>query len=212
MSNNQKVPFPVSLQQVIGNSTDDSLQSLGQAYPCHVTAVNGAIVTVNFDLNAPNANYPPVTCATIGSKYVRVPIQVGDKGVCMPANARLGGVTGLGKGLAPVSLPSNLGALVFVPLGNVNWDSIDPTATVIVSATAQSIATFADSGTTLQYGSSEVILNASGATLQDGGNQVVVSSSGVAINGTLTINGAPYLLHVHKLVQTGTSDSGPVGP
>lgn len=124
MSNNQKVPFPVALQQVMNNTADSHLQALGQAYPCHVTAVNGAIVTVNFDLSAPGANYPPVTCPVATSKYVRVPIQIGDKGVCMPANARLGGVTGLGTGLAPVALPSNLGALVFVPLGNIDWEAV----------------------------------------------------------------------------------------
>jgi hypothetical protein len=207
MSNNQKTPFAPAIQTVIKNSINDSLQVMGQALPCHVVAVNGAIVTINFDISTPTDTYPPVTCATIGSRYLRAPIAVGDKGICVPADAKLGGVTGLGLGLTALAAPSNLGALIFVPIGNVNWPGVDPTATVIISQSGASVVTVAESGISLSYGGFTVTINSSGINLN---NFVQVNGSGVTLTGTVTINGRSFLAHEHIGVQTGSSVSGGV--
>ena len=207
MSNNQKTPFSPAIQAVIKNRIKDSLNVLGQALPCHVVAVNGAIVTVNFDISTTTDTYPPVTCTTIGSKYLRIPIQVGDKGVCLPADTLLGGVTGLGTGLASLAAPSNLGALIFVSLGNINWANIDPTATVITSSLGASNVTIAESGVTITYGGYTITMNSSGINLN---NYVQVTSSGVNLTGTVTINGRSFLTHEHTNVQTGSNVSGGV--
>jgi hypothetical protein len=37
-------------------------------------------------------------------------------------------VTGLGLGPTALAAPSNLGALIFVPIGNVNWENVDSNA------------------------------------------------------------------------------------
>lgn len=126
MSTSQKIPFSRAINQFTDQRIVDALGQLGPVLPCHVTAVNGAIVTVNFDVDSSNVKFtfPPVTCATLGSKYVRVPIQIGDFGICVAADVRLGGVTGLGNGMAPLVAPSNLGGLSFIPIGNINWEDV----------------------------------------------------------------------------------------
>jgi len=65
-------------------------------------------------------------------EYIRLPIQVGDKGVTFPADARLGGISGLGGGTADLSVPANLSALVFMPVSNQNWAPVtDPNKVVL---------------------------------------------------------------------------------
>lgn len=206
-SSGQKTPFSVSVNKLVERRITDALNNLGQELPCHIVAIDGAIVTVNFDIQTPGLTFPSVQCTTIGSQYLRLPLQVGDKGVCIAADVRLGGVTGLGAGAvasAPLADPSNLGSLTFLPLGNINWAAVDPNAVVIVAPNGASLST--------TDGTSSVIISESQISLTFGGNSVVVNSSGVAITGTLTINGNPYHTHAHTLVQSGTSNSGPVTP
>lgn len=202
MANSQKTPFALSIQNFVQDSIDDKLQGQGQGLPCTITAVNGAIVTVNFDINNAQFTPPPVTCPTIGSQYIRTPLQVGDKGVCLSANARLGGNSGLGLGVAPLANPSNLGGLVFVPIGNINWTAVDPRAVVLIAPNGAVIQT--------TDGTSTVTISESQIALNYGGNTIVINSSGIGITGTLTINGEPYLAHEHSGVTTGGSNTGGV--
>jgi glycolate oxidase len=44
--------------------------------------------------------------------------QLARYGICLSADVRLGGITGLGLGKAPLEQTANLGALVFLPIGN----------------------------------------------------------------------------------------------
>ena len=127
MSQAQKIPFAASLQSFVQQKMEAHQQGLGQIYPCHVTEVNGAIVTVNFDIAVESTDsFPPVTMPIAESKYVRLPVQVGDQGIAVAASVRIGGISGLGSGLAPLVTPSNLGALVFVPIGNSGWTTSFP--------------------------------------------------------------------------------------
>jgi len=203
MSNSQKTPFSVSINSVIAQRISDALQGLGNVLPCHVVAVDGAIVTVNFDVQV-NNNFtlPPVTCSTIGSRYSREPIQVNDAGVCISADVKLGGVTGLGKGAAPITSASNLGALIFIPVGNINWETLNADAYVISAPDGAIIQT--DDGT------SSVIISETQIALNFQGNSIVITSSGIAINGVLTINGVPFLLHEHLGVTVGSGVTGGV--
>lgn len=190
------------MQSFVQDSIDDKLQGLGQGLPCTITSVNGAIVTVNFDINNAKLTPPPVTCTTVGSQYLRLPLQVGDKGMCVSSNARLGGNTGLGLGIAPLVNPSNLGGLVFLPIGNINWDAVDPQAVVIIAPNGGVIQT--------TDGTSVVTISEDQIALNYAGNTIVVNSSGITITGTLTINGTPYAAHMHTGVQVGGSNTGGV--
>lgn len=126
MSNGQKNFFMKSLAghgqaAIEGNANLD-----GKGWPCHVTAVNGSIVTVMFDILPGNYNLPEVTIPVIGAEYIRYPIQVGDKGVTIPLSVSIRNVTGLGVGLPDLNTPPSLTALVFAPVGNINWEGVDP--------------------------------------------------------------------------------------
>lgn len=126
MSNNaQKTWIARSLNQFAEKKALDAIELLGKALPCSVTAVAGSIVTVKFELTNISYTLPNVTCPMFGPEYIRYPTQVGDKGAVFPADAYLGGMSGLGGGVADLSLVGNLSALVFFPIANKNWSASD---------------------------------------------------------------------------------------
>jgi hypothetical protein len=126
--NAQKLPMARALNIFAQRRIEDAMQLLGQQLPARVIGVSGSIVTVAFEITSP-FTLPSVTMPIAGSQYVRCPTQVGDKGFVVAADAYLGGVSGLGGGTADLTLPANLSALVFVPVGNKTWPApIDPNA------------------------------------------------------------------------------------
>ena len=130
-NNAQKLPFAPSISRFAEKKVADAIHVLGKALPCHVVAVSGSIVTVAFDLDSP-FTLPRVTMPMFGPEWVRYPTQVGDLGVTVSADAYLGGVSGLGGGVADLTLRANLSALVWLPIASKNWSATDdPNAVVI---------------------------------------------------------------------------------
>lgn len=172
MSAATKKPINQSLPSVIARAVTDGRQVECQEWPCTVVSVDGAIVTVVFEV-ASEFTLPQVTCPIAESRYVRIPVQEGDQGFLTAASTRLGGVTGLGSGLAPQALPSNLGGLVFVPLGNKAWATIDPDAVVIQAPNGAKILT--------DDGASEIIVDTSQVQITQGATTVTVSGGNVTI-------------------------------
>jgi hypothetical protein len=130
----QKTPLAISLENAAQKKAQDALALLGKALPAQVVSIDGTgtIVTVQFLVNTSLFTLPNVQCALATSEYQRAPIQAGCKGVVFPADVYLGGVTGLGGGTADISLPGNLSALVFFPVGNQNFSTTDdPNAYVL---------------------------------------------------------------------------------
>jgi len=182
MGLSQKIPFAVSLANTIDANTEANAQSIGQILPCSVIKVEGAIVTVNFEILAPNGvTIPLVTCPIAESEYTRLPIQVGDKGICMAASTRLGGISGLGLGLAPLSSPSNLGGLVFVPISNKNWFIVDGTYLVLYGINGVEITT--------KDQDVKLTLNHDGIIIDLAGGNLIVNNGNTTMNGNLTVNG-----------------------
>jgi len=185
---NTKKPLNTSLPRAMRERILDGKFIDGQEWPCTVVSVAGAIVTITFNV-ASEFTLPQVICPIAESRYVRLPIRAGDQGVAMAATARLGGVTGLGAGLAPISEPSNLGGLVFVPLGNKAWSTIDPDAVVIQAPNGSKILT--------DNGASEIIVDTNQVKITQGdvtveitGGVVTVTADHVVVNATdSTFNG-----------------------
>lgn len=182
------------LPQVIAGKVKDGQQLAGQGWPCHVVAVEGAIVTIAFDVST-DATLPQVTCPVAESRYVRLPIQIGDTGYVTPASARLGGVTGLGSGLAPLSLPSNLGALVFVPLGRKEWATIDANAVVVQAPNGSKILTddgaseiIVDTGR-VRITQGDVTVTITGGVVTVQADHVVIDAADSTFNGDVIVNG-----------------------
>lgn len=177
MSNEQRTPLSRTLPLVGQRAALAEIEQRGYALPCHVTAVNGAIVTVAFDVVS-MAPLPPCTMPIAGSEYIRLPIQVGCKGVARPASVDISIVTGLGPGnsLPDITeIPGNLSALEFAPTGNAKWTaSPNPDATVIYGAGAGVI--LQDIGGASPNAS--VTVNATGVTIKVGSKTWSFTSSG----------------------------------
>lgn len=131
MSNGQKNFFMKSMAEHGQAAIDGNANLDGKGWPCHVTAVNGSIVTVMFDILPGNYNLPEVTIPVFGPEYIRYPIQIGDKGVTIPLSVSIRNVTGLGVGLPDMSAPPSLTALFFMPVGNITWSSQDGKKVVV---------------------------------------------------------------------------------
>lgn len=131
LDTSQKTPYARAINQFAENKVRDAIALEGKAIPASVTAVAGSIVTVKFELNAAYP-LPSVTIPMAGSEYIRIPVQVGDKGMVTPSDFYLGGVSGLGGGTAGVNLPANLSALVFIAISNKGWSTAEDPNKVIL--------------------------------------------------------------------------------
>src|ERR1700744_2589235 len=136
MSGNvQKTPLVNSLNRFAESKTADSQQQTGKSLPCSVVSVvSSGVVVVKFEIqsSALGATLPNVMIPVAWPEYIRYPVQVGDTGMCVTADAYLGGVSGIGGGVAGLVQQGNLAALSFQPLGNTNWKaSPNPNAVVV---------------------------------------------------------------------------------
>lgn len=129
-NNSQKTPISKSLNLFAAKKAQDALQLTGKALPCSVVSVSGAIVTVKFEVQS-SYTLPNVTMPLFGPEYIRYPIQKGDKGFTVSADAYLGGMSDLGGGTATMARRGNLSALVFIPIGSKKWTPVDPNAVTI---------------------------------------------------------------------------------
>lgn len=230
---NQRSPFQRYINKFTEKKIADELVLTGYALPCQVVTVMGSIVTVSFQINTPNqtTTLPNVTVPVEGSEYVRLPIQVGCKGWVKPADARLGGVTGLGTGTADLTRPANLGALVFAPLGNKNFTPpTDPNkieiygpagfiarsqnGNVSVVGTQTSLVLTVGAinitvdGTAIIF-NGPVVFNGTVSGIEGGGGTVNFGNANVTTTGTITSNGVVLSTHLHSGVSTGIDDTGP---
>jgi hypothetical protein len=211
-----------NLNQVAINKAQQAIKSLGRALPCRVTGVSGKIVTVEFELDTTPWTLPPITIPKAESPYFTAPTQVGDTGMTMPADAYLGGVSGLGGGTADLRQRGNLTALVFVPIGQKSFSPIDPNAAQVQGPNGVILRTMQgptssvvtnQSGTTITFGTTTLVVNASGITLTVGGQTFTWGGSQAV--STLPIRAPDVILpngavnpHTHGGVQTGTGSTG----
>ena len=197
MSNAQKIPLVRSLSTFAQQKALDEIQKRGLALPGYVRAVNGSIVTVNFAVK--DLTLPLVTMPVFGPEYVRYPVQVGDLGVAFPADVYLGGVSGLGGGVADSSLLGNLSTLVWFPIGNKNWSAVDPNATTIYGPNGVVLRDSNGQTTFTLTPSGLEIAAQTSITLTVGGKSLVITASGI------TIEGREFLAHNHT---PGTMEAG----
>lgn len=120
-------------------------QSGGRALPCTVTAVMGSIVTVTFETTG-IWTLPPLTLPKAESQWLRAPTQIGDKGLTIPADTYLGGISGLGDGVADLTKQYGnmttlvwvpVGAVAFIPMPDPNKPWVNGPAGAVMSDTAQ---------------------------------------------------------------------------
>lgn len=215
--NTQKTPLQRSITQFATAKASDAIQKLGKALPASVVSIKGSIVTVKFEVQDTVFNtLPNVQCPLFGPEYIRYPIQTGCKGVVFPADAYLGGMSGLGGGVANLTQPANLTTLVFFPIANTAWKAVDSNILTLygvngttiqdtvnnaskVAVTPTSVTTTAaNNGSTITQTQSSITLSCAGHTL-------VINGSGILLDGIL------FATHDHINSQPGIGVTGPVG-
>lgn len=195
-----KTPLAFKLPAFTRQKIADAFALTGKALPASIKAVvSSGIVEVQFELANIPFTLPPIIVPVQGSEYVRVPYQVGCLGVVRPADARLGGVSGQGGGTPDLTAPASLGALVFEPIGNVDWPN-DPAVDPMV------LTMYGPAGALLRTpdGTASVGVSAASVSLVFGSHSIVIDSSGIKFDGK------PYLAHEHIAVMSGSDTSGGV--
>lgn len=198
--NYSKTPLGQSLNRIATQVTATAVQQFGKALPCSVVKVVGQIVTVNFEIQAPGLTLPGRVVMPIAtSRYDWVPVQVGDTGVTMPADAYLGGISGLGGGVADLTPRANLAALVFVPVAKASWTVPDAGQRVVQGPAG---ALIRDTGAAAVFD-----LTTTGITLSFDGHSIVINSVGITLDGIL------WDTHFHAQEPDSHGDSEqPTGP
>ena len=174
-----------------------------------MVSVKGAIITVKFEITDPVLTLPNVTVPLFGPEYIRYPIQPGDKGVVFSCDAYIGGMSGLGGGVASLTQPTNLSALVFFPIGNTQWVTVDPQAVVI----------YGPNGVVLRDAQSQVTFTLTPTAIVIKGN--VTIQGNLAVQGSLSATGTivggqgtadQISLQTHRHGTTGNTASATVPP
>jgi phage baseplate assembly protein gpV len=183
MSDAQKYPFLKALSGAMHNVANDNDMLRGRALPCHVVAVSGQIVTVQFDMLPGAVAYPQITIPIATFAYIRYPVQPGDKGVTVPADVSLRGQTALGTGIANLSLVPSLTALYFLPLANDNWSKEDPNKIVLYGPDG-AILKIVDNSASITISPEKIVASANDEIDVSGTNLVSVSSTEVDVAGS----------------------------
>lgn len=200
--NAQKTHYQRQVNRFVEGKVLDVLDQTGKALPCSVVAVTGSIVTVQFDVTTPFA-LPNVTMPIAGSQYQRVPIQKGDQGITIAADVYLGGVSGLGGGTANTTLPANLSALVFVPVGNTKFPTagVDPNYYTVYGPDGFRASDAAQENV-IQIGvNGAFMVLAAGKSFTIG--NVTITSDDVQVSGVSLLN------HIHGGVEAGGGNTDP---
>lgn len=125
MSLAQKISFGRNMHQFAERKILDAMELAGQILPATIVEQSGKMVTVSFSLQNIPFTLPLVTIPLFGPQYVRYPMQPGDKGIVIPVDTYIGGMSGLGGGVADLTPPGNLDALVYLPISNTEWQAVD---------------------------------------------------------------------------------------
>jgi hypothetical protein len=158
-----KVPLANSLQRVAEGAAGDAVWTQGRGLLCTVLTVhNPWSVTVSPAATARPGTLQPMTVPVAAPPYVAYPIQPGDAGMVVQLGMRLGSLSGAGGGTPDMA--DNVGNLAtgyFLWLGNSNWTTPDPEATVIMDGARQNF---------LQVGAAGVLLTGANPNLFVDGN------------------------------------------
>jgi hypothetical protein len=180
--NYQKTPIGGSLNRLARQNVGTAIQQLGKALPCSVVSIKGQAVKVKFEI-ASKYTLPQIVIPIATSKYDWLPLQAGDVGVTQPADAYLGGISGLGGGIADLTPPANLEALVFVPCAQASWSVPDTNQRVVQGPTGVLLR---DTGNNCS-----INLTSTGVTITVGGNVIATIDATGVHSETVT-------LHTHK--------------
>ena len=117
-----KLPFSQAISQNQYYNFLAFAQKQGWELPCEVTEISpdGALVTVSFAIREVPMQLPKITIPIAQSKYMRPPIQIGDKGVTRKIDVSILPISGQEPGNADFGNTGNLNAVLFFqPISNL---------------------------------------------------------------------------------------------
>jgi hypothetical protein len=180
-------------------------QDRGWNLPCKVVSIDttGLLVTVSIQVNSSSMIFQNVTVPIVESRYLRMPIQVGDAGFLMSADTSLCQISGTAPGLPNFKDIGNFQSnMAFYPISNLQTFPDSPNINAVLIQGPEGVVIKDDTN------GSTITLTATGITMTSGSASITINHSGeIDINGTLKINGKNYLSHEHGGVSTGTSFS-----
>lgn len=192
-----------SLNQLATQKALTAIQQTGRALPCSVVAVSGQIVTVKFEVQG-TFTLPQVTMPIATSRYDWLPIQVGDPGYTAPADVYLGGISGLGGGIANMSQRGNLTTLVFTPVSNAAWTAANVNQRVVQGP----------AGVLIKTTNGAIYIDLTTADITINGN-IILTGSLTASGDVIANSGANQVSltnHTTSGVTSGSETSGPPVP
>lgn len=145
--NSQKTPLNYTLPLLAERRALKMIQLTGKGLPCTVRGVNGSIITVSFNIQSAPYTLHEVTVPMFGPEYIRYPTQVGDKGVVITSDFYIGASSGLGGTVGDMTPQGNLTNLIFLPISNTAWSSVDPNAVTIYGPNGVSLRNTAATST-----------------------------------------------------------------
>ena len=196
--NYDKLWLQNSLNQVAITRVQEAIQNLGYALPCSVVLVSGSVVTVKFEIDTGAGALPQITIPKAESQWIRNPTQIGDTGITVPADAYLGGISGLGGGTATLKKRGNLSTLCFLPVASTGFAASPDVNKAWVNGPNGAIL----SNKAL---TSSVTISNTAVTILVGGKTWTFTSAGLTLS-----NGDVVEPHVHGGVSIGGSNTGPM--
>lgn len=130
MNNAQKFSFQESLGKIAEQAADQAVNIFARPFPASIVSINGYIAKVKFEILS-DYNLPIIEVPIIGSKYITLPLQSGDKGILIPCGASISAICGLGGNTADLTIPPNLASFVFLPIGNKDFEQVDSSTLVL---------------------------------------------------------------------------------
>ena len=181
-SNAQTTPLARTLNRFAERKVQEALQQIGRGLPASVVSVSGQIVTVKFEVDTKPFTLDNVTCPAATWMYLRMPIQVGEKGMVLSADTFLGGVSGLGEGTPDLSIVGNLSALIFLPVSNKGWDAFENPNAVGILGPDGAIIRSIDKSVTMTLTKEE-------ASVKPAGVQPFIVKGNLVVQGNIQFNG-----------------------
>lgn len=215
-SNNQKTPLVDGLNRFTSGKIEDAGQLIGKSLPASILAIDPShtIVTVKFEVKTA-LQIPMVQCPVGTSEYVRLPLKVGDKGFVVAVDTYMGGMSGIGGGIASLQQQPNLSTLVWFPCGNKSFDATEEPTKIVAYGPSGAVLRDKDKVITLTLDKDKglqivwngvplMTFSANGISIQYQGHGIVINSAGTSIDGK------QFLPHTHTGVQSGPNPTGPV--
>ena len=219
----QRVPFVRSIQESALRKAQQVIEITGKNLPATVKTVMIGCVEVQFAVSVVGRNFPTVVVpmgGAAGSQFIRVPVQVGTKGWVKAADARLGGMSGLGATNTDLTPPANLSALVFEPIGNVAWPAMEDVNQlelmgqdgVLIKSTANKewYGQWTTTGVTISNKAGTASISWNGTAWEIKGpvmfDSIVTMEAGLALSGNITAPGGGTL--AANILTTGNVEAG----